>query len=199
MHHHENSNNVVGKPAERALTHLNQSPNPDATSAPTNSYTWIWFPSEHELYSHYCHELGFIACLVQLLGMTVFCVAGVTALPPIYPVLDTTWELNGAFWIPQIIGGVSFVISGTLFLIETQDHWWQPAPSVLGWHIAASYLVGGIGFTLCPIFGMLTGVRWAAFQVACSTFWGSWAFLIGSVIQWYESLNKHPVEKEKVA
>lgn len=26
---------------------------------------------------------------------------------------------------------------------------------------------------------------------------GSWAFLIGSVIQWYESLNKLPVEKLK--
>ncbi|KAL6711208.1 hypothetical protein ACN47E_005739 [Coniothyrium glycines] len=27
-----------------------------------------------------------------------------------------------------------------------------------------------------------------------STFWGSWAFLIGSVLQWYESLEKFPVE-----
>ena len=35
------------------------------------------------------------------------------------------------------------------------------------------------------------------YQSGLSTFWGSWAFLIGSLVQWYESLVKHPVEVEK--
>ena len=53
-----------------------------------------------------------------------------------------------------------------------------------------------IGFTLCPIFGFST-VHWRQYQACCSTFWGSWAFLVGSAIQWYESLDKHPVETAK--
>jgi hypothetical protein len=35
----------------------------------------------------------------------------------------------------------------------------------------------------------------AQYQSALATFWGSWAFLIGSVVQWYESLDTHPVEE----
>ena len=89
---------------------------------------------------------------------------------------------------------MGFVISGTLFMIETQKRWYLPALSVLGWHIGMWNLIGGIGFTLCPIFGLLGDRHWAELQVSCSTFWGSWAFLIGSIIQWYESLDKHPVE-----
>jgi hypothetical protein len=80
--------------------------------------------------------------------------------------------LNGAFWIPQVIGGIGFVISGALFTIETQKHCWQPAPSVLGWHIGMWNFVGGIGFTLCPIFGLLGSKNWMLYQSSCSTFWG---------------------------
>lgn len=54
-------------------------------------------------------------------------------------------------------------------------------------------LIGGVGFTLCPAFGYDES-SWAQYQACISTFWGSWAFLIGSVIQWYESLEKFPVE-----
>ena len=36
----------------------------------------------------------------------------------------------------------------------------------------------------------------AQYEASLATFWGSWAFLIGSAIQWYESLDKYPVEVE---
>jgi len=108
--------------------------------------------------------------------------------------LHSTAQINGAYWVPQVVGGMGFVISGALFMIETQKRWYLPALSVLGWHIGMWNLIGGIGFTLCPIFGLLGDRHWAELQVSCSTFWGSCAFLIGSVIQWYESLDKHPVE-----
>ncbi|KAK3092202.1 hypothetical protein LTR53_019650 [Teratosphaeriaceae sp. CCFEE 6253] len=107
-------------------------------------------------------------------------------------------------------------------MIETQKHWYQPALGALGWHIGLWNLIGGIGFTLCPvsdqieanpdhgeialtcalvalqIFGFSTA-NWRILQASVSTFWGSWAFLIGSVIQLYESLSKHPVEQAKSA
>lgn len=50
-------------------------------------------------------------------------------------------------------------------------------------------------FTLCPAFGYDPS-SWAQYQASCSTFWGSWAFLIGSVIQLYESLEKTSIRKE---
>jgi hypothetical protein len=56
--------------------------------------------------------------------------------------------------------------------------------------------VGAIGFTLCGIFGYSRffpsdpeQTNWATEQSACSTFWGGWAFLIGSIVQWWEAVQ----------
>lgn len=97
------------------------------------------------------------------------------------------------FWTPQVIGGTGFIISGALFMIETQSRWYKPGFRTLGWHIGFWNLICGIGFTLCPAFGYSSS-SWAQYQSSLSTFWASWAFLLGSVIQWYESLVKHAVE-----
>jgi hypothetical protein len=48
--------------------------------------------------------------------------------------------------------------------------------------------VGGVGFTLCAAFGLSTA-HWAQYQSALSTFWGGWAFLLGSVLQLFEAVN----------
>lgn len=55
----------------------------------------------------------------------------------------------------------------------------------------------GIGFTLCGALGFAAANSGAVYQGSLATFWGSWCFLVGSVIQWYESLNKNPVEVEE--
>jgi hypothetical protein len=106
-----------------------------------------------------------------MFGATIFWISGFTALPGIYDNLSPVAVLNGVYWVPQVVGGSGFVVSGTLFMIETQKHWYQPAFSILGWHIGLWNLIGGIGFTLCPIFGFST-VHWREYQAACSTFWG---------------------------
>jgi hypothetical protein len=101
-------------------------------------------------------------------------------------------ETIAFYWVPQLIGGVGFVISGWMFMVETQKHWWKPALDILGWHVGFWNLVGGIGFLLCPCFG-LDSRPWAQYQACLATFWGSCAFLVGSLIQWYECLEKNPV------
>ncbi|KAF2487674.1 hypothetical protein BDY17DRAFT_289421 [Neohortaea acidophila] len=195
-HHHQNTKNFVGSPRHDSVaTASNAAGVDDIDPTPKGAKSWVWWPSWYELRTHYFHDLGFIACSSQMFGATVFWISGFTALPGIYNHLNTPGLLNGAYWVPQVIGGMGFVISGTLFMLETQKHWWLPAPKVLGWHIGAWNLIGGIGFTLSPIFGLYGPATWAEEQAAVSTFWGSWAFLIGSVIQWYESLDKHPVEQ----
>ena len=50
-------------------------------------------------------------------------------------------------------------------------------------------------YRLCAIFGILsydsTGNE---YQSSLSTTWGSFAYLAGSVLQWYEAVNKHSVQ-----
>lgn len=207
-HHHRNRGNLVGK-SKRKAKQVQQNGvvegNPDSSSSSQTSTqqhdknsdggkAWVWFPSWQDLKIHYFHELGFLACLSQLCGATIFWISGFTALPGILNKMSPGLT-DGIYWSPQVIGGTGFIISGTLFMIETQKKWWRPAPDVLGWHIGLWNLIGGIGFTLSPAFGYDTHY-WAQYQAVCSTFWGSWAFLIGSSIQLYESLEKNPVEVE---
>ncbi|OCL13211.1 integral membrane protein [Glonium stellatum] len=189
VHHHGNRRNLVGKGASIAATST------ASASSDEGPKSWAWFPSYADLRTHYFHELGFIASLAQLLGATVFWISGFTALPGIYDHMSTGLT-NGIYWTPQVIGGSGFIISGTLFMIETQSKWWKPAFTTLGWHVGFWNFIGGVGFTLCPCFGYDLA-SWSQFQSALSTFWGSWAFLIGSVAQWYEALDKHPVEVDE--
>lgn len=188
-HHHRNKHNLVGRSAA--------APGHDESNAGT-ARSWRWFPTMSSLKSHYLHELGFLASFAQFCGATIFSLAGITALPGIYDQISNG-VADGIYWAPQVVGGCGFIISGTLYLLETQPNWYTPSLKVLGWHIAFWNLIGGIGFTLCGAFGFAaqTGSSWAEFQAACSTFWGSFAFLIGSLLQLYESLQKNPVEVQK--
>jgi hypothetical protein len=184
-HHHLNKRNLFGT-GSHAVSRNDTEP---------QDRSWVWWPSTQELRSHYLHSLGFLASFSQLCGASIFWVAGLTALPGIYDRMSRPITI-AFYWTPQVLGGLGFIISGTLFMLETQSKWWKPAPRTLGWWIGAWNLLGGVGFTLCPAFGYDTS-SWAQYQACVSTFWGSWAFLIGSVIQWYESLEKFPVEVDR--
>ncbi|KAF2236838.1 integral membrane protein [Viridothelium virens] len=181
IHHHPNKRNLVGST--------------DTTLTSSTSRNWTWFPTLSDLRTHYLHELGFLASLVQFFAATIFWIAGFTALPHINSALSPG-ALDGIYWTPQVLGGVGFIVSGFLFMLETQPNWYTPALGTLGWHIGLWNLIGGVGFTLCPAFGYCTK-SWCVYQASLSTFWGSWAFLVGSAVQWYESLQKYPVEVEK--
>ncbi|KAI0517171.1 hypothetical protein F5B22DRAFT_131506 [Xylaria bambusicola] len=153
--------------------------------------SWEWWPTWSELKTHYFREIGFLASFAQFVAATVFWISGFTALPSIQGRLSTP-AVNGVYWLPQVVGGVGFIISSLLFMIETQTTWYTPALNVLGWHIGFWNLIGSIGFTLCGAAGFSSSEA-AVYTSDLSTFIGSWAFLIGSVIQWYESLDKYPV------
>lgn len=159
-HHHINRRNLVGKPA--------------ASQGSTQNHgerQWQWLPSWKDLKTHYVYDLGFLAGVSQLLGATVFGVAGFTALPGIFNHLEPQWRLNAAYWIPQVVGGSGFIVSSTLYMLETQERWWKPAIGVLGWHISFWNLVGAFGFTLCGALGMAYGNEGAQFQASLATFW----------------------------
>jgi hypothetical protein len=143
-----------------------------ADPTPPGPKSWVWFPSCRELGTHYVYELGFLSCCTVTLGSTVYWISGFTGLPGIYGTLHASGHVNSAYWMPQIIGGFLFVLSAVMFMAETQKHWWLPAPGVLGWHISAWNLIGGVGFTMSALFGFFATHHWAAYQASCSTFWG---------------------------
>jgi hypothetical protein len=62
---------------------------------------WEWWPTWSELKTHYLREIGFLACLSQFIGATIFWIAGFTSLSPIYDVLSTP-VANGVYWLPQV-------------------------------------------------------------------------------------------------
>ncbi|RAL64462.1 hypothetical protein DID88_001938 [Monilinia fructigena] len=192
-HHHRNHRNLVGKSLEHRSDVEEAKPLSSTTSS---THTWQWLPSLSSLSAQYIHSLGFLACSTQLFGATIFWISGFTALPPIYIHLTSTRAQNSAYWLPQVIGGTGFIISGLLFMLETQSAWYKPAWRTLGWHIGAWNFVGGIGFTLCGVLGFAAENSGAVYQGSLATFWGSWCFLVGSLVQWYESLEKFPVEVE---
>ena len=204
-HHQSNSRSFVGKgAAAKSLTNEKQQEkgggeSNDEGEDPDAGKSWQWFPSWHDLTHHYIYELGFLACAFQMFGATIFYISGFTAIPQVYNMLTTDPAVTGAYWVPQIVGGCGFTISSLLFMLETQRKWYIPAPMVLGWHIGLYNLVGAVGFTLCGVFGLYDDDPYWADQASLATFWGSWAFLLGSVLQWYESLDTHPVEVRKQA
>jgi hypothetical protein len=72
---------------------------------------WSWWPSWCELRTHYFREIGFLACLSQFIGATIFWIAGITSLPPIQDIMSTRLS-NGIFWLPQVRWNMAFLHPG---------------------------------------------------------------------------------------
>ncbi|KAJ5601868.1 hypothetical protein N7510_011402 [Penicillium lagena] len=160
---------------------------------PKANRKWTWCPSWHELRTHYFHEIGFVASIAMFVGATIFYICGICTLPPIFNNLSRG-ALEGLYYLTYLVGGVFFVISSLLYVLETQPTWYTPAPHLLGWHIGVWNLIGSVGWTLAASFGYCTP-SWCAYQGDLTLIWASAAFLIGSMLLWYEALQKYPVEK----
>ena len=76
---------------------------PNAGKDVENQQGFVWWPSWYDLRTHYFRDVGFLACFFQMIGATIFWIAGFTSLPPIYDALSPyTPALNGAYWLPQV-------------------------------------------------------------------------------------------------
>jgi len=116
-HHHTNKKNLVGKGDVKSLASTNFSTDANeekpSQSSSGGDRQWQWLPSAHELRTHYLRDIGFLACLAQLFGASVFWIIGFTALPGVINKLSQGL-LDGIFWTPQIVGGTGFIISGSV-------------------------------------------------------------------------------------
>lgn len=160
---------------------------------------WRWWPTWRALREHHVYEIGWLACTIQLFGVTLYGITAVMILPGSLTSLKP-WQELGAFWVPQVLAALCFLVASLMFMFETQEKWWKPEPKVLGWWIGVWSTAGSIGFELIACFGIMalaSGEKghWAAYQSDLATLWGSGCYLIGSFLQWYEALNKKPIEE----
>jgi hypothetical protein len=173
--------------------HHQQRPLKKTGDAPQGERAWEWWPTWSEFTNHYIHEIGFVASTSLAVGATIFYVSGIMALPGIYDKLSLG-VIQGVYLFTYLFGGVIFVFSSVLYILETQPNWYTPSPHLLGWHIGVWNLIGSIGWTLAASFGYCTS-DWCPYQSELSLIWASVAFFIGSALLWYEALDKYPVEK----
>jgi hypothetical protein len=108
---------------------------------------WEWWPTWHELTTHYFHEIGFLASFILAVGATIFYVSGILALPGVYNHLPVG-VLYGIYWMTYLVGGILFVVSSGLYMIETQPKWYKPQPQLLGWWIGVFNMIGSVGWTV---------------------------------------------------
>ncbi|KAK3182412.1 hypothetical protein K4F52_006237 [Lecanicillium sp. MT-2017a] len=160
-------------------------------------YSWLWWPSWHDLRTHFLYEIGFLACLIQVVSAVLFFLSKLTTLPGINSRVSQG-VVDGTNWAPQALGCLGFIAACLLFMFETQQKWYIPAPSVLGWHVGFWKLIGCVLFMVSAVLGPFGehGSESATANSGRASFYGSWAILLGSLCQWYESLDKYPVVQE---
>lgn len=154
------------------------------------SLKWRWWGSE-------VRSMGWWASVIQFTGATCFTVSVITGTPGVSD--SSQWELQFALiWSMQVIGSICFVIASAMLMLEEQRQWYAPALDRIGWHSAFWNVIGSIGFLLSACFGYLG--NWKGQGPVCcqmggtgvNTYYGSWAFLIASVLMLIEVQNKQP-------
>lgn len=171
-----------------------QSPPPSYAAATTTTNTAEHLSWKHVFSAHGFHE---ITCNLGLFASAVFLCSSLlytmTAIASLVTILSSG-EVFRAIRYPQLVAGSGFAIGSLLLLIKSQKdtngHYWKPALRRLAWHVNLWNLIGSAGFVFCAYFGLLAHVHWSDFQFNCSYLWGSWAFLLGSMIQWYKARHK---------
>ncbi|GAB1736426.1 hypothetical protein NU219Hw_g7576t1 [Hortaea werneckii] len=162
---------------------------------PSGQRRWHWLPSWNELRHHYMFEIGFLGSFTLAIGTFIFWVSGLLALPGVYNHLSQG-VLQGIYWLTYLVGGVLFVISSLLYMLETQEKWYLPAPHALGWWIGAFNMIGSVGWTLSAAFGYCT-TPWCGYQGDLSLLWASIAYLIEEPVFTPDPGTTGPVFKKR--
>jgi hypothetical protein len=154
-------------------------------SALLGNPAFIYFPTMHQLLTIYAQSFHFHAGLIQFLGTIIFSIATITSLPGILPSLATSPFLIPLLnLLPATLGAFLFLTSSILQLLSAQKQWYRPEILKGEWHVGLWNAIGSLGFTLAGALPIL-GTEEASYIGTLAGFWGSWAFLVGSVVQLY--------------
>lgn len=106
---------------------------------------WRWWPTWHALRTYHIFELGYVACAIQLFGVTLYGVTSIVILPGILSSLEW-WQELAAYWIPQVVASCCFLIASIMFTIMAQDKWYKPKVNAVSWWIGIHAQIGSVGF-----------------------------------------------------
>ncbi|ELR07310.1 hypothetical protein VC83_06185 [Pseudogymnoascus destructans] len=129
-HHHPNKKNLVGNrkiPSGETAQGKLLAPNKFAEAKVLE--TWVWFPSLTGTTTS-----AKLASSPASPNTSLQPSSGSPASPPSpHPILPLPCGRRRRILGPPGHRGSGFIISSLLFMIETQERWWKPAPRTLGW------------------------------------------------------------------
>ena len=145
-----------------------------------DGHTWFaWEPA----------EIGYWACLVQLVGTLYFNVTTFAALLDVPPDM-----VDRVIWRPDAIGSVCFLVASALAFAEAGHRWWSWRPGERDWHITALNMWGSVFFGVSAVgayvqpSGDLTNATWSN----GGTFVGAVFFLVASILTMGEGRDSRP-------
>lgn len=166
--------------------------NPNSTTSATlpalyGSSAFIFWPNTPQLRTIFFRDLCFIAAVIQSIGTFIFMLAIITAFPGVVDLTNVT-VFYLANLLPATLGGVLFITASVLQTITTQPNWYTPRPLSVEWHVGFWNVIGSIGFTLAGALFYL-GTTAGSIQASGASLWGSCAFMLGGLLQWYVSMK----------
>lgn len=126
---------------------------------------------------------AFQAGFFQFCGGLVLSVSAWTTIPGLIDPKADYFPLLA--FVPQVIGGAMIFIGNLVVMFAEQDRWWKPKVTDAGWQGALWGGLGGFGFMWSGIFLLVADFVLAAW----ASFAGSVAFLLGSVLVWYDTME----------
>jgi len=127
-------------------------------------------------------RIGYMACLVQLLGAIMFNFNTGNAF-----ISDLNWiQQDVLIWSPNIIGCICFLIASRLAYMEVCHAYWGWHPGNIEWWITSLNLLGSLGFIISALYSLPvapgdSSVTFSGLS-AFFTFQGAVCFLIASYL-----------------
>jgi hypothetical protein len=150
---------------------------------------YIWYPSVQEFSSFYWSDMCFMSPTITFIGTFIFMLAIIAGVPGVLDLTDRKTFFLGTLF-PGTLGGVLFTTASVMQAIDAQEKWYLPKLMSLDWHVGLWNTIGSIGFTLASALYFLETTE-GALQAGMASLWGSWAFLVASLLQWYASMAKY--------
>ncbi|KAF2117167.1 hypothetical protein BDV96DRAFT_685838 [Lophiotrema nucula] len=168
--------------AERGSLELNKTTGTtEFRPAMLGSIDWSWIPSWTKFWDLTINNLAFQAGLMVLFGGVIFMFGGITDFPGI--VSEESPIFSSIVFGPQVIHGAIFFLANVLLAVAEQDKWYKPKIMDAEWQGAFLNAIGGFGFMVAGL--LLFQRKEESVESGIAAMFGSWAFLLGSLIRWF--------------
>lgn len=147
-----------------------------------SSASWVWLPS-WSIFKDALKTTPFQSGAMQLVAGSVLTTSVVFGFPGVLAP-DDLFGLSAFVFTPLLIGGGIFTVSNIMLLLFVQERWYKPRFGAAAWQASMWNVVASILFAITGVL-FLSGDTLGG---SVASFIGSWAFLIGSVVQWYDMM-----------